>query len=205
VIAVQTFSLLFFHCDWSNRTCNIVLIVSWAILLLELCIERFVFVKPEKGPYYAISTGGYWCWISPEYRIARYTTDYLFMTASAAFSFILYTLIFFRLRGNISVSAGYIFFHRRPDTRVVRTTESYLTVVAKHMLWYPIVYVFLLLPVAVARLSAFDGKPVHFFATIISAAVFMLHGFFNTVLFCTTRNILPASWRQRLTRHPNLD
>jgi len=26
----------------------------------------------------------------------------------------------------------------------------------------------------------------------------MLHGVFNTVLFCTTRNILPESWRQRI-------
>jgi len=100
VIAVQTFSLLFFdhekdH-DWSNRTCNIVLIVSWAILLLELCIEIFVFVKPEKGPYYGISTGGCWCscWISPKYRIERYTTDHLFMIASAVFSFLLYALVF---------------------------------------------------------------------------------------------------------------
>jgi len=201
VIAVQTFSLLFFdherdH-DWSNRTCNIVLIVSWAILLLELCIENFVLVKPEKGPYYGISTGGCWCWISPEYRIERYTTDYLFMIASAAFSFILYTLLFFRLRGNISVSAGYkISFHRRSETgRTTDQIETYLTGVAKHMLLYPVVYIFLLLPLAIARLSTFDGKPVPFVATILSAAVFMLHGFFNTILFCTTRNILPESWR----------
>ena len=78
-----------------------------------------------------------------------------------------------------------------------RRVESYLATVAKHMLWYPVVYIFLILPVAASRLSTFHGKPVPFFATILSLAVFMLHGVFNTVLFCTTRNILPGSWRQR--------
>ena len=218
VIAVQTFSLLFLYRDWSNRTCNIVLIVSWALLLFELCLENFVLTSPEKGPYYGISTGGIWCWISPKYRIARYTTDYLFMTASAAFSFILYSLVFFRLRGNISVSAGYrISFHPRPATRIGRTSdgtfvvtddrrvESYLTTVAKHMLWYPIVYTFLIFPVAASRLSTFHGKPVPFFATMLTAAIFMLHGFFNTVLFCTTRSILPGSWRQKFGLQATLE
>ena len=33
----------------------------------------------------------------------------------------------------------------------------------------------------------------------------MLHGFINTVLFCTTRNILPGSWRRRLGLGTALD
>ena len=210
---MQTFSLLFLGHHWSNLTSNIVLIVSWALLLLELSIENFVLADPEKGPYYGITTSGYWCWISPKYLIERYTTDYLFMTASATFSLILYSLVFFRLRGNISVLAGYkISFHRRSkvsNVRFARTgdgafvvtddprIECYVTTVAKHMLWYPIAYTVLILPVAVSRLSTFHGRPVPFAATMFTAAVFMLHGFLNTVLFCTTRNILPGSWRQK--------
>jgi len=162
----------------------------------------------ERGPLYGISS--YWCWISPKYIIERYTTDYLFMLATAVFSFILYLLVFFRLRGNISVATGYkISFHRRPDFRIRRTSagiytvtddrhvETYLTILAKQMLWYPIVYTILTLPVATARLSTFSNVSVPFPVTIFTAAVFMLHGFLNTVLFSTTRNILPGSWRQR--------
>jgi len=199
VIAVQTFSLLFLNRDWSNRTCNIVLIVSWAILLLEMCIQHFVSVKPEKGPYYGISTGGYWCWISPKYTTERYATDHLSMIASAVFSLILYSLVFFRLRGNIRVSAGCKFsFHRRPKTgRTTEQIESYLTAVAKHMLWYPIVYITLAIPMAGIRYATYDGKYVDFVITMAISAVFMLHGFFNTVLFSTTRNILPETWRRR--------
>lgn len=210
VIAAHTFSLLFFRRQWSDRTSYIVLIVSWAFNFLELALECFVFAKPKtKGPYFGVS--GYWCWITPAYPMERYATSYLIMFVSAGFSFILYLLVFFRLRGNISVEAGYkISFHERPKVRVGRTTngtyivtddhrvESHLTTVAKHMLWYPLVYTVLVLPQAAARYAGFSGAPVPFAVTVATAVLFLLHGFVNTLLFCTTRNVLPGSWRQRL-------
>ena len=75
--------------------------------------------------------------------------------------------------------------------------ESHLTRVAKHMLWYPIVYTVLVLPQAAARLSGFSGASVPFPVTVATTGFFLLHGFVNTVLFCTTRNVLPGSWRQK--------
>jgi hypothetical protein len=128
---------------------------------------------------------------------------------SATSCLILYSLLFFRLRGNISVSGYKIDFHRRPNTRMGRTSsgalvvtgdrrvESHLDRVAKHMLWYPIVYIVIVIPMLAARYSAFSGLRDYPEVTFIFASIFNLHGFFNTVLFCTTRNILPASWRQR--------
>src|SRR5260370_26482991 len=108
----------------------------------------------------------------------------------AVFSFILYLLVFFRLRGNIAVSDGYkIHFHQRPKVRLGRTSdgarivtgdlrvESHLTVVAKQMLWYPVAYTVLILPMAASRFSTFSGVSVPFPVTIFTAAVFMLHGF----------------------------
>jgi hypothetical protein len=210
VIAAHTFSLLFLHHKWSDCTCYIVLIASWALLSLQVCIENFILADPKgKGPYLGIS--GYWCWITPQYPIERSTTSYLYMFIAAAFSFIVHFLVFFRLRGNIAVSAGYkICFQRRPRVRVGRTSngayvmtddrrvDSHLTTMAKRMLYYPIVYTILVLPLAASRFSEFSGISVPFGVTIFAAAVFVLHGFVNMVLFCTTRNILPGSWRQRL-------
>lgn len=174
-----------------------------------MCIENFIIPDPSKGQYYGVS--GYWCWITPIYPIERYTTAYLPMLMSAVLSFILHILVFLRLRGNITLSAGYkIGFQRRPKVRLGRTNggtfimtddqrvESYLTKVAKHMLWYPFAYTVLVLPMAASRYSDFSGISVPFPVTITTAAVFMLHGLVNTLLFCTTRNILPGSWRQRL-------
>lgn len=138
------------------------------------------------------------------------------MFLSAAICIILYSLIFFRLRGNITVSAGHkLSFHRRPKLQVGRTSdgtyvvtddrriESHLTKVAKHMLWYPIAYIIVVLPMGASRFSTFSGTPVPSSVTIFAAALFMLHGFINTLLFCTTRNIVPESWRGRWGSSPS--
>jgi hypothetical protein len=217
VIAVHTFSLLFLRRQWSNRTCYIVLVVSWALVSFEVCIEAFAIAKPKIiGPYFGIA--GLWCWITPAYPIPRYATSYLLMLISGGISLILYLLVFFRLRGNITVSVGHkIYFHQRPKVRVGRTSngtyivtddkrvECHLTTVAMHMLWYPIIFLVVTLPVASARFTTFNGGSVPFSVTICTVAVFMLHGFINVVLFCTTRNILPDSWRQRLGLGSALD
>ena len=78
-----------------------------------------------------------------------------------------------------------------------RRVESHLTTVAKQMLWYPIAYTVLVLPIAAARFSTFTGASVPFPVTIFTAAVFMLTGFVNAVLFGLTRNVLPGTWKQR--------
>jgi len=180
------------------------------VLVLDLCIGYFCLANPERGPYYGIA--GYWCWISPAYPTERLTTEYLFMFISAGLSLILYLLVFFRLRGNITISAAYkVHFHQRPQTRFSRTidgayimtddrhVESDLMVVARGMLRHPIAYIILVLPLAATRFSAFSGTSVPFPVIVLSASVFVLTGFINAVLFCTTRNVLHGGWRQELS------
>lgn len=209
VIAVHTFSLLFLRRQYSDRTCYITFTLSWSFVLFELCVDNFILSKPKEGrPIYGPS--GYWCWITPMHQTAQYATTYLFMFVSASCSFILYSLVFFRHRGNISVSSGYrISFHRRPKVRAGRTSdgtcistddrriESHLTALAKHLLWYPIAYILIVLPMAASRFSTFAKVSVPFPVVIFTASLFVLHGFFNMVLFCTTRVLLPGNWRQR--------
>ncbi len=77
-----------------------------------------------------------------------------------------------------------------------RRVRSYLDTVAKQMMWYPIVYIIIVVPMAGTRYASFSGYPISSESTFAVAALLNLHGFFNTVLFCTTRNILPKSWRQ---------
>jgi len=208
VIAAHTFSLLFLRRQWPNRTSYITLIVAWAVLVLDMCIGKFL--EARGAAFYGIA--GNWCWISPAYPTEGYTTEYLFMFASVGLSFILYLLVFFRLRGNITVSAGYkLQFHHRPKVSVSRTNagayimtddrraESHLTAVGKQLLWHPIAYSVLVLPFAVTRSSYFSGASVPFPVTAFAAAAFVLSGFANAVLFCTTRSVLPERWRQRLS------
>ena len=184
---------------------------SWTLLVLDMCIEIFLVADPvTNGPYYGIS--GYWCWITPAYSIERYTSEYLFMLTSVGLSFILYFFVFLRLRGNITVSAGRkVYFHRRPKLRVGGTSggtyistddrriESHLTTIAKQMLWYPLAFAILVLPIGAARYSATSGASVPFAVLIATAALFMLSGFVNTVLFCATRSVIPVCWRERFS------
>src|SRR5258706_12900708 len=208
VIAVQTFCLLFLSRVWSDRTCHIIHAVSWAFLFFVMCIENFIIPKPEKGPFYGISPGGFWCWLSPQYVTERYTSDYLYMLAVALFCLIFYSLVFLRLRGHISVSGYKISSHQRPDIMISkgssgalvatgdRRVRSYLDTVAKQVMWHPIVYIIIVVPMAGTRYASFSGYPISPQSTFAVAALLNLHGFFNTGLFCTTRNILPKSWRQ---------
>ena len=194
-----------------DRTRYTILVSSWSLLLCDMCIENFMIAEPvTRGPYYGIA--GYWCWITSEYKIERYTSEYLFMFTSAGFSFILYLFVFLRLRGNVSVSAGWkMDFHQRPKVRPGRTSggtyistddrrlESRMTTVAKQMLWYPLAYTVLVLPMGATRYATNYGIPVPFPVTTFTAALFVLSGFVNTVLFCATHNDLPGFWRQRFS------
>ena len=184
--------------------------------MLDLCIGNFALANPKKGPYYGIA--GYWCWISPAYSTERLTTEYLFIFISAGSTLILYLLVFFRIRGNITVSAGYkIHFHQRPQIRVSRTIdgayimtddrhiESHLMVVARRMLKHPISYIILVLPIAATRLSGFSGTSAPFPVIIFSASVFALTGFVNAVLICSARNGLSGEQRQGVGIASTLD
>jgi hypothetical protein len=207
VIAAHTFSLLFLRRKWPDWACYTALIASCSVLALDVCIGNFVVANVDK-PYYGIS--GYWCWITPVYSTGPYISEYFFMFASAGSSFFLYLLVFFRLRGNITISAGYkLHFHRYPKVRMSRTgagayivtddrhVESHLTTVAKQMLWHPIAYIVLILPFTVARFSTVSGAPIPSAVSIFTVAVLVLTGFVNTVLFCITNNVLDGGWRQR--------
>jgi hypothetical protein len=135
-----------------------------------------------------------------------YTLEYLFMLISAGFSFVLFSLSFLRLRGYITLSAGCrVHFHYKRKVEVGRTTagtytvtddESHLTTAAKQMLWYPIAYTLLVLPICATPLSTSSDPSVLFLVTTSTAGLFVLSGFVNAVLFYKTHNTLPGSSKQ---------
>jgi G protein-coupled glucose receptor regulating Gpa2 len=208
VIAVHTFDVLFLRWHIADYVCYGTLIAVWSFLGFIVILGTAVVEKPERGPFYGIS--GYWCWITPAYPVERYALEYLFMFASAGLSFILYSLIFLRLRGNISVSGWHFRFHHSRNGSGQDTSNNgifhdgrrdpHLMQVARQMLWYPVAYTILVLPIAAARFSAFNGKDVPFGVTIFTASIFMLSGFVNAILFTTTRRVIqfPSSWKTRL-------
>ncbi|KAF7315258.1 Git3 domain-containing protein [Mycena indigotica] len=190
VIAIHTFCLLFLELKTSRFTLYATLISGWFGIAAIVIAGPAALDTVHHGPFYGIS--GYWCWISPGWPGARIGLDYLFMFMAAFFSFILYMLIFLRMRGNIIVEGRRVSFRlKKIDQWRGKRFENQALTIARQMLLYPIAYTILILPIAASRFSSFSGDDVPFGVTVFSAAVFLLSGIVNVTLFCATRRILP--------------
>ena len=115
------------------------------------------------------------------------------MFVSAFFSFLLYLMIFFRLRGNIVPKGWRLKFQRRKKfPSQTQTTDSTIIAVAKMMLLYPvsllrslvwhhrepeywwsrlfyvlqIAYTIMILPIAICRFADWSGHEIPFAVTI---------------------------------------
>jgi len=147
------------------------------------------------GPFHGLS--GTWCWITDEYQGSKLGLEYFWLFFSAFSSFILYTLVFLRLRGNIVFSNGAMHFRcvapfRARNGPVGReSVESHVHSVARQMLWYPVAYTILILPIAICRWRIFNGKHDPEVATVAANCIFLLSGAVNVVLFTTTRRVIP--------------
>ncbi|KIJ43393.1 hypothetical protein M422DRAFT_145125, partial [Sphaerobolus stellatus SS14] len=99
VIAFHTFSLLFLRRPISRKLSCITFFAVWIFLGIIIMLGPVIIENNKKGPFWGVS--GYWCWITNSYHIEQLTNEYLFMFITVGLSFVLYTLIFLRLRGNI--------------------------------------------------------------------------------------------------------
>ncbi|KAF4563429.1 hypothetical protein EYR40_006842 [Pleurotus pulmonarius] len=197
VIATNTFCLLFLEIKLRHFVLWSTLIAGWFGIGAIVIAGPASLNTVKRGPFHAIS--GYWCWISPEYPAERITLDYMFMFTSAVLSFVIYTLIYLRLRGNLIVNGWHLRFRKLArdsggDWRG-RVADSHTMRISKQMLLKssitPVAYTILILPIAISRFSVWAGAKVPFEVTIFSGSVFLLSGIVNVILFSTTRRILP--------------
>jgi len=148
----------------------------------------------QKGPYFGPS--GLWCWITPNYPMEQFFLEYFFEFLSAGVGFFLYTAILLRVRGNLIRTEGKWCFRHIPRgeswqlgfTRDL--IDSCMVRVVQHMVWYPVAYSVILLPIALARMTEFAAR-VPTWATITCDVIFNLNGLVNVLLLITTRRLLP--------------
>ncbi|TBU49185.1 hypothetical protein BD309DRAFT_852116 [Dichomitus squalens] len=197
IIALNTFCILFLRWRLGRYVLISTMIIGWSTIGAIITSGPTAIQRVDAGPfcksnfYDAIS--GYWCWISDQYPSERITLDYLIMFLSALLSFVMYSLVFLRLRGNILVHGWHVSFHLRPECSEgsPKSIDTHVMNIAKGMLLYPVAYTILLLPIAICRFAEWTGHNVSFAATISSDAIFLLSGIVNVVLFLTTRRVLP--------------
>jgi len=195
IIAIHTFCVLFLR--WQSRpyVLWLTLVSAWSAMGAIVLAGPTLADTTKYGPFFGIS--GYWCWITAPYPVQHITLDYMFMFMSAGFSFLLYTLVFLRLRGNIIISGWYIAFRRATSSsnsywRGREFADNEKMVIARQMMLYPVAYVIVILPIATARFCEMRGNTnVPFGATIFCDTVYLLSGLVNVTLFVTTRRVLP--------------
>ncbi|KAI0352341.1 hypothetical protein OH77DRAFT_800663 [Trametes cingulata] len=193
IIAMNTFWILFLRWRLHKYVLVGALVIGWSAIGAIVSAGPTAVQRVEKGPFYGIS--GYWCWIQDEYPSERITLDYMIMFISAFLSFVMYVLIFLRLRGNIVLHGWRVSFRFRPNASepAPKSVDTHVINVAKKMLLYPVAYTILLVPIAICRFTEAMGHEVPYAMTIISDSIFLLSGFVNVVLFLTTRRVLPVN------------
>jgi len=194
ILAIHTFSILFLRWQMRTYVLWLTLLSAWSGIAAIVIAGPAALDTHRRGPFFGIS--GYWCWITEPYSAEHVTLDYMFMFISALFSFILYSLVFLRLRGNIVVDGWYITFRRTSQSKNASWSgrdfaDNQIMTIARQMLLYPVAYTIIILPIAVARFNVFAGHSVPFAVTIFCDTVFLLSGMVNVVLFTATRRVLP--------------
>ncbi|KAJ7037317.1 hypothetical protein C8F04DRAFT_1093287 [Mycena alexandri] len=191
VIALHTFCLVVLGITPRPYVLWTTLITGWSGLGILAMTGPAMLDTAHRGPFYGIS--GYWCWITPDYVVERATLDYMFMFIAGTSSFVLYSVVFLRMRGNLMITGKRVMFSKSSGNEGLgRQVESRTMSVARKMFLYPVAYTVVILPIAAARFSDWAGKDVPFEVTIFCDTVFLLSGIVNVTLFTTTRRILPA-------------
>ncbi|KDQ15112.1 hypothetical protein BOTBODRAFT_174281 [Botryobasidium botryosum FD-172 SS1] len=193
-ISIHTFSVLFFK--WSPptspRLAACVVAAIWTFCILVVVIGSSV----NPGYY---GPNGYWCWITEKYHAQQIASEYAWMWATAFLNVLLYIPLFFILRGNILVTGYHIEWRRTREKEAWETPDRSRrdTAIARQMLWYPLAYIVVILPIAIARYLSFYGHHVSFAWTVFADVLFGLSGLFNVVLYTFTRPSLLRTRRRR--------
>ncbi|ODA78945.1 hypothetical protein RJ55_04535 [Drechmeria coniospora] len=131
----------------------------------------------EHGGFYV--RVGAWCSMNKEYENLRLATHYLFIILALTITSALYVTTFISLR--------------RPRTRARKTVDPDGEAVLTHktaFLIYPAIYVACTMPLAFGRIATMAGQklPLGFF--YFAGAMIAFNGFFDCLLFGSTRNVL---------------
>ncbi|KAI0264745.1 hypothetical protein BC834DRAFT_882401 [Gloeopeniophorella convolvens] len=195
-LALHAFRLLFLRAHVSRRGKWLTLALGWAFVALVVGLGPLALQHKDRGPYFGPS--GFWCWITSEYRLAQTFLEYFFEWLSALSSFVLYAAVLLRVRGNlVQDSAGRCALRWVPRAESWQLAfardylDSSMVKVAAIIVWYPVTYTLLVVPISIARFASYAGHPVPQACTFLADLVFALGGFANLLLFLRTRRRIP--------------
>ncbi|KAH6906560.1 hypothetical protein BKA70DRAFT_1287996 [Coprinopsis sp. MPI-PUGE-AT-0042] len=194
-LTAQTFYALVLRWPIRKSDSRWMILGLWTCVALDVGIPNAVHRNSDVRYY---GSTGFWCWVVPFFKTEQIVTEYLYMWIAAFFMLILYVAMFVVLKGYASFEDGSIRWGRKSngeESSSARSTpnsdqyedETESKDVAKMLLLYPAVYMFSIVPITIARWMQFSGHRTPYQATLFSATVFALAGFFNVILFWVTR------------------
>ncbi|KAH9052529.1 hypothetical protein EDB87DRAFT_1570443, partial [Lactarius vividus] len=125
----------------------------------------------------------YWCWIGPKYNEERLAGEYVWMWIALFASVVMYVLLHFWMKGHFSVD-GEKWYKFCPVKSDVEYSKRRATL---GILFYPLAYTLMVIPLSVARWLQFSHKKVPSAATFSGLIMFNLSGAINVLLFLIVR------------------
>jgi hypothetical protein len=133
------------------------------------------------------------------------------MLVAAGIITLMYIPVFLTIRGNLLITpsqsdwSGYRFTFRATPTPINAGStlsggsshSTHLRGIAKKMLWYPIVYMALLLPTVVCRFKGIYGTPVPLPVILGCISLLSAMGISNVLIYMFTRNLGGTPWFAR--------
>ncbi|KAI6156991.1 hypothetical protein BKA82DRAFT_949512 [Pisolithus tinctorius] len=165
----------------------LILAVIWLVILVLV-------VVPNVAQQNIYGPTGHWCWIDRS-TTEKIALEYIWTWLAAVLNIISYLLLALLIKRLVRMD-GHRFRWRgiqEKGTIPYKSGTSTESVSATQMLFYPLLYIVVLLPTAAARLSQFGGHDVPFAVTTFAATLFALSGLFNTILYAFTRPRLMPS------------
>jgi len=129
----------------------------------------------------------YWCWISSHYSRERLAGEYIWLWVALFASVFLYPPLYFWAKGRLSIPKGRWWWPTLQESKSNQGIEYEQRRAALAMLFYPIAYSVIVLPLSVTRWLQFSKFNNHHHvpsaATFFGVILFNLSGAINVLLF----------------------
>ncbi|KAF5390129.1 hypothetical protein D9757_003834 [Collybiopsis confluens] len=196
ILSIHLFNLLFMRSASTRVVFWATIVLGWSIIGIVVVLGPAALQTGNKGPYFGIS--GPWCWITNGYPKEQIFLEYFFEFLSAGLSMILYIVVILRVRGNlVRTEEGKWRLQFVPSWDSWKLAigrdliDTSMLKFASNMVWFPIFYTIILIPITITRLSSFAGNIVTFAAIVFADVVFNMTGIVNVTLLISTRRFYP--------------
>jgi len=168
-----------------------------AVTLASLYIALWVSIGNGIHKHYETPTP-YWCWIGAGFEGERLAGEYIWLWIALFASVVMYIPLYFWTKGCFSIDP-----EKWYKIRLSESDERYqLRRAALGMLFYPLAYSLMVLPLSIARWSQFNNEKVTSAATFFGVSVYNLSGAINVLLFLIVRPHLLLFFPPEESREP---